>query len=191
MHQNRNAVSFFEVAAQIACERLQNLEESLPAGAGGELRMIRAIKPLKIARLMKLGKSRAVVTRLMDSYEISPKQGKTVQLMGTLIFTVHVSGSVFWFWKVLASGEDKMVIDEFLDGLPWRYAHAHTHTHTQTHKLTFARAREHAHIHTLFSLPPPLLSLERRVTHASTWVVRIGMGAQTSRLRWARSRPTS
>ena len=85
-------MSFFEVAAQVACERMQNLDGSLPAG--GELRMICAIKPLKIDRRMKLGKSRAVITRLMDSYEISPKQGKTVQLMGTLIFTVHVSSSV-------------------------------------------------------------------------------------------------
>ena len=41
----------------------------------GQLRLIRAIKPFKIARLMKLGKSAAVITVLMDFYEISPKQG--------------------------------------------------------------------------------------------------------------------
>jgi len=38
------------------------------------------LKPFKIARLMKLGKSSAVITILMDYYEISPKQGKTLQV---------------------------------------------------------------------------------------------------------------
>ena len=149
---------------------MQNLDGSLPAG--GELRMIRAIKPLKIARLMKLGKSRAVVTRLMDSYEISPKQGKTVQLMGTLIFTVHVSGSVFWFWKVLASGEDKEVIDEFLDGLPWRYAHAHTRVHIRTHERTHA----HTHAqHTLMHARTHVRTRTHTATHKHTQILSVSL----------------
>ena len=40
------------------------------------------MKPFKIARLLKLGKSAAVITVLMDFYEISPKQGKTLQVSG-------------------------------------------------------------------------------------------------------------
>jgi hypothetical protein len=47
---------------------------------GSQLRLIRVLKPFKIARLMKLGKSSAVITILMDYYEISPKQGKTLQV---------------------------------------------------------------------------------------------------------------
>ena len=44
------------------------------------MRLIRVLKPFKIARLMKLGKSSAVITMLMDYYEISPTQGKTLQV---------------------------------------------------------------------------------------------------------------
>jgi hypothetical protein len=51
-----------------------------PAGMGSQLRLIRVLKPFKIARLMKLGKSSAVITMLMDYYEISPTQGKTLQV---------------------------------------------------------------------------------------------------------------
>ena len=50
--------------------------------AGQQVRLIRAMKPFKIARLLKLGKSAAVITVLMDYYEISPKQGKTLQVSG-------------------------------------------------------------------------------------------------------------
>jgi len=46
------------------------------------------------------GKFAALVNLLMDFWNISPKQGKTVKVMCMLILTVHVCGCFFWLWKV-------------------------------------------------------------------------------------------
>ena len=75
IHQTQ--VSFIELAAAAACETGEG-----GGVAGQQVRLIRAMKPFKIARLLKLGKSAAVITVLMDYYEISPKQGKTLQVSG-------------------------------------------------------------------------------------------------------------
>ena len=97
-------VSFFELKAQAVCDIVDAGGQGSGVDNTAQLRLIRAIKPLKIARLMKLGKSTAVITVLMDYYEISPKQGKTLQVLGSLVGVVHLMGCIFWLWKVLAAG---------------------------------------------------------------------------------------
>ena len=108
-------VSFVELHSEIQCASATQLESSNTDG----LRLVRAIKPFKIARLMKLGKSAAVITVLMDYYEISPKQGKTLQVLFSLVGCVHIVACVFWFGKVLGANSDLDTVNGFLESLPW------------------------------------------------------------------------
>jgi CRP-like cAMP-binding protein len=96
-------VSFVELAVQAACAEAKSSGEQVDSGA---LRMIRSIKPLrwfKIFRVLKLGKAAPLAFRVMDYYNISPKQGKTFRTGLMLVITIHILSCAFWLWKVLAA----------------------------------------------------------------------------------------
>ena len=122
-------VSFFELAAKAACERA---EDSGAQVDSGQLRFIRAIKPLrwfKIARIMKLGKAGPIINLLMDYWNISPKQGKTFKVMVMLVMTIHILGCMWWLWKVLGMTLDE--VNDFLDAQAWgKYTRHHIDTAT-------------------------------------------------------------
>ena len=109
-------VSFLELAAKAACES----SESTGVVNAGQLRLIRAVKPIrfvKIARIMKVGRVAQVIAMLMDYMNISPKQGKTMKLMITLVMTIHFAACVWWLWKVI--GMHLNEIEDFLDKQSW------------------------------------------------------------------------
>ena len=117
-------VSFFEVAARNECARMAR--EKVQDASGGEaldstnLRFIRAIKPLrwfKIARIIKLAKGGGIMNHIMDWWNISPKQVKTVQVMGLLMLSIHIISNFWWLWKVMAMDEEDVYA--FLDSIPW------------------------------------------------------------------------
>lgn len=73
-------VSFFELAAASACASADGVQ---PAVDGGQLRMIRVLKPLrwfKLARIVKLKKADQIMNAVADYFLISPRQSKTVKV---------------------------------------------------------------------------------------------------------------
>ena len=93
-------VSFFELVAEAACAEADGSGTS----ADGNLRFIRAIKPLrwlKIARVMKVGKAGPIANLLMDHFRIAPMTGKTFKVALMLVMTIHLTACAWWLWKVL------------------------------------------------------------------------------------------
>jgi len=116
-------VSFIELAAVAECGKASSdVEFSVESE---QLRFARAIKPLryvKIAKILRLGKGGGLVASLMDHWSISPKMSKTVQVLVTLLMSIHIIACSFWLWKVIgaeASGNGQKLIDEFLDSQPF------------------------------------------------------------------------
>jgi len=156
-------VSFFEMSAMNDC-----LVHPDSAGVdSGQLRFIRAIKPLrwfKLARIMKLGKSAAIANFFMDYFNISPRAGRGVKVVLSLLAFIHIAGCMMWLIKVLI--EDEHAVYAFLDNLRWlndehydlqttrgkadAYVvciyfvtvgtlRTHTHTHAHTHARRICR----------------------------------------------------
>jgi CRP-like cAMP-binding protein len=91
--------------AEAVCKKAAETNQEVD---NASLRIIRAIKPLrwfKIARVMKLGKAGPLVLKIMDYYNISPKQGKTLKVGVMLLGGIHMISCVFWLWKVVGSCE--------------------------------------------------------------------------------------
>lgn len=115
-------VSFIELAAVAECASAPDVEFAVESE---QLRFARVIKPLryvKIAKILRLGKGGGIVASLMDHWSISPKMSKTVQVLVTLLMSIHIIACSFWLWKVLgaeASGNGHEFIDAFLDSQPF------------------------------------------------------------------------
>ena len=71
----------------------------------------------KIARIIKLAKGGGIMNHIMDWWNISPKQVKTVQVMGLLMLSIHIISNFWWLWKVMAMDEEDVYA--FLDSIPW------------------------------------------------------------------------
>jgi hypothetical protein len=128
-------VSFFELASAAQCEHVKNSDAAVD---GASLRLIRAIKPLrwfKIIRVMKLSKVAPLLTMLMDHWGISPKSIGTIAVMAKLTMIIHLVSCMWWLWKVLGmcplSDIDTAVggcaaIEDWLDDRPWGGVDQHT-----------------------------------------------------------------
>jgi len=113
-------VSFFELAAQAACQQ-QAAGGEVTSVDSGQLRIIRVLKPLrwfKLARIAKLGKAENVVNFLMDFFLITPRQGKTAKVLAVLIMLIHLVSCTWWLGKVLAA-TDPADVSGFLEAQPW------------------------------------------------------------------------
>jgi len=120
-------VSFFELAAEAACAKA----DGSGAGADGNLRFIRAIKPLrwlKIARVMKVGKAGPVANLLLDHCGIAPQSSKTFKVALMLVMTIHLTACVWWLWKVVGMCPAHVIdsklggcaeLDDWLDSVKW------------------------------------------------------------------------
>jgi CRP-like cAMP-binding protein len=120
-------VSFFELAAEAACAKA----DGSGAGADGNLRFIRAIKPLrwlKIARVMKVGKAGPVANLLLDHCGIAPQSSKTFKVALMLVMTIHLTACVWWLWKVVGMCPAHVIdsksggcaeLDDWLDSMKW------------------------------------------------------------------------
>ena len=114
-------VSFIELAAIAECGRSASGEIQFEVEST-ELRFARAIKPLryvKIMRILRLGKGGGLVASLMDHWNISPKMGKTVQVLVSLLMWIHMISCAWWLWKVLAVEADIEQVNQFLDSQPF------------------------------------------------------------------------
>ena len=123
-------VSFFELMAKAACESNTTGEVE-----SGQLRMIRAIKPIrfvKILRIMKVSKAGPLIHMMMDYWNISPKQGKTLKLGTVLIMAIHLMACAWWFFKVLFMTFEE--INQFLDDQAWGRHERHS-IHTPQGKI--------------------------------------------------------
>ena len=49
--------------------------------------------------------------------DVTPKQVKTVQVMGLLMLSIHIISNFWWLWKVMAMDEEDVYA--FLDSIPW------------------------------------------------------------------------
>jgi hypothetical protein len=90
----------------------------------GELRFIRAIKPLrwfKIARIMKLGKFGGIIDTINDNLScyavISPHFSKTLQVMISLTLVIHLLACFWFLWKSLDMTLEEM--NTSLDSENW------------------------------------------------------------------------
>ena len=90
----------------------------------GELRFIRAIKPLrwfKIARIMKLGKFGGIIDTINDNLScyavVSPHFGKTLQVMISLTLVIHLLACFWFLWKALGMTLEEM--NTSLDSENW------------------------------------------------------------------------
>jgi len=95
-------VSFFELSVQAACAA--SLQEDSSIG-GTQLRFVRAIKPLrwfKIVRVLKLGRVSSTIVFFMDCFEISPKQGQSAKAVVVFVFFIHMLASLWWLLKVVS-----------------------------------------------------------------------------------------
>jgi hypothetical protein len=112
-------VSFFELVSKLECDRAMAAGEG-SSSSGSQLRFIRSIKPLrwfKLGKVFRIAKFGHVLTLILDSCNISPRQGKTCKVLTALLLIIHMKACVFWLWKVL--GADLEDISIFLDSLPW------------------------------------------------------------------------
>ena len=112
-------VSFFELVAKVECDRAAGQVDA--AAGGSQLRIIRAIKPLrwfKIGKVMRLGEFGAVINLLMDYLNVSPRHGKTLKVLVSLTMLIHMMACIYWLWKILG-GSDLDEVNEFLDSQPW------------------------------------------------------------------------
>jgi hypothetical protein len=99
-------VSFFELHAAAACSQSETVSS---AEGTRQLRFVRAIKPLrlfKIARVVKLAKIGAHAEKLMDRFNVSPKQLRGLRVCSTLVLSIHMLSCLWWLWKVLFSDQD-------------------------------------------------------------------------------------
>jgi hyperpolarization activated cyclic nucleotide-gated potassium channel 2 len=109
-------VSFFELAVQAVCTSGVELTDD----NSGELKIIRAIKPLrwfKIVRLMKLGKFGQTLDLIMDSLGITPNLGNVLKSYSTFVLMIHLLACIWWLWKVLSQTPEETLL--FLDDISW------------------------------------------------------------------------
>jgi len=110
-------VSFIEVAAAAECQVADGVDSAVD---GGQLRIIRALKPLrwfKLARIVKLGKADQILDAVTDYWMISPRLTKTAKVLGTLLLVVHIFSCAWWLWKVFDF--ELHQAEQFLDEQPW------------------------------------------------------------------------
>ena len=137
-------VSFVELSTLQQCS---SAGEQDRGSSDLDLRMVRALKPLrfmKVLRLMKLGKLGFVVDMLSDFFNISPKFGKTLKVGTVLISIIHILSCLWWLWKVskcqpLGASSPSAQLSE---------SNQNTHTHTHTLSLSLSLSLSHTHTHT-------------------------------------------
>ena len=120
-------ISFVELAIKAACEGA-NVDSE-------RLRFVRAIKPVrwfKIARVMKIAKAGPLIHMMMDYWNISPKQGKTISILTQLIMSIHLMACAWWLFKVLFMTFEE--INQFLDDQAWGRHERHS-IHTPQGKI--------------------------------------------------------
>ena len=58
-----------------------------------------------------------MLDKISDICDISPKAGKTMRVMLSLLAVIHILACLWWLWVVLGMTEAE--IYEFLDSQPW------------------------------------------------------------------------
>ena len=115
-------VSFFELSVAQACGKAdKSLDDGTTSVDSGQLRLIRVLKPLrfmKIIRILKLSKLGFIVDILSDRFNISPKGVKATGTFFQLVFVIHISGCLWWLYKVLNIKEAEE-LTLFMQGNPW------------------------------------------------------------------------
>ncbi len=108
-------VSFFELAGEMACAK-----DTSPHVDSGQLKFIRAIKPLrwlKIARILKLCKASGKLNAAMDALSITPQFISTSRTYLLLALTLHLLACFWFLWKALGMTLEEM--NTSLDSEMW------------------------------------------------------------------------
>ena len=118
-------VSWLEYLQQRICtEAYVNASNGAPEASPESqrsLRVIRVLKPLrfmKIIRILKLSKLGFIVDILSDRFNISPKGVKATGTFFQLVFVIHISGCLWWLYKVLNIKEAEE-LTLFMQANPW------------------------------------------------------------------------